>query len=248
MRTANPMVGAGLPHMGPVTRWLLGIFTVVTVAGWSSRTLSAYGVFDARDVLSGEAWRLLSYAGFSPHPLNLLFGLFVVVAFGAQLETGWGSKTYLKRVIALIIVPALLVLPLPLVFESLRAAPGAGFDVLATAVIVAYASRLRSQQIVMFPIPFAVSGDGLIYFEGGMLLLYAIFHHAERGLYVQLLLPILAFAYAVAWFRLGWFKGVRRLWLRLRQRQVEARMAKLRASHNIRVVPSDDDEPRRFLH
>jgi len=241
------MFGGGFPHLGRITKGILLLFAACTIAGWAYRPLLLKVLFSADAVVGGQVWRVVTYPWFAGDPLALLFDVITIILFGAQLEMSWGSRVFLKRVLAFIFVPTAVVLLLSVPLVSLRDVPFLGLDSLAIGLVAAWASQMRKQQVTLFPIPISLSGDGLLYFEAGMLALYAIYSQS----FYPYLLSIIALAYAVAWFRMGWFKGIRRNWLKLRQKQIESRVAKLRAERHLRVISSDQDdeeEPRRFLH
>lgn len=198
------------------------------------------------EVLRGQAWRLVTYPWVNGL-LGLVIGVWMIVVFMAQLERMWGERRMLLRLLAFIVVPAAIVTLLSIPIRPLRGAAFVGIDPVLYCLIAAFACELRGAEIMLFPFPFRVSGDGLLLFEGGLLVAMILF----TGDFLGATLSIVSLAFAIAWFRFNLVRDVRRSWLRFRKRRLEARMTKLRRSRGLHVVSSDDDddgEPRRFLH
>jgi membrane associated rhomboid family serine protease len=234
--------------MGPITKGVLGLFVGLSIinalAPAANIHLAEWTFLSPALVLRGEVWRLVTYPWIASDPIGLVFGALAVFLFGGRLEESWGSRLYFKRIAWFVLLPAVLVTVLGLGLQSVLRAQYFGLTPLLTALVVAFASQMRGRSIYMFPIPVPLSGDGLLYMEGGFLALYIIFARSVSPFMIHLL----AFGLALAWFRFDLLRDVRRSWLRMKKRRIEAQMARVRASRNLRVVPSDDEDPPRFVH
>lgn len=207
--------------------------------GWFALTPGA--------VLSGQIWRLFTYAWVEWSPLGLLIDVLILGMFGRQMEERWGTRIFVRRVLALIVVPAVLTSLLALVAGQLQGLLYLGMRPLVVGLIVAFASQLRHAQVRLILIPIPFSGDGLLVLSGALLGLSVLF----SGSILPFMPEIFAFAIALAWFRFDLLKDVRRTWLRFRKKQIEARMAKMRRDRSgLRVVRDEDDDSdsKRFLH
>jgi membrane associated rhomboid family serine protease len=193
-------------------------------------------------VLRGEVWRLVSYPWLAGDPLALIFGVMLLVFFAASLERSWGRRSFLVRTLLLTTLPAGVTTLVGLVLPQVTAAPYVGLSSLGLGWLTAFASDLRHARVTLFPLPVVLSGDQLLWFEGGMLLLWMLF----SGSPVPYLNDVVSFALALAWFRFGLFDGLRRRWLRLRRSRVESRLERLARERRLRVVRDDDESG--FLH
>jgi membrane associated rhomboid family serine protease len=193
-------------------------------------------------VVEGEVWRLVTYPWLAGDPLALVFGVMLLLFFAASLERSWGRQRFLLRTAVLAAVPAALTTAFGLALPAVASAPYIGLSALGLCWLTAFASELRNARVTLFPLPVVLTGDQLLWFEGGMLLLWMLF----SGSPVPYLNDALSFGLALAWFRFGAFDGLRRRWLRLRKGRVESRLERLARERRLRVVRDDDDE--RFLH
>ena len=248
-----------MPRIPLVTRVLLGLFLVFSLGNavlgpWLQVTkLIDWLAFRPSDVLDGQLWRLVTYPWFSrpildSAALGLFLGLFFLYWVSKAMEDMWGTRLYAQRVVILIVVPAVITSLLALLVPAIRGYPFFGTSALIEALIVGFGASMRGARVTMIPIPIALGGDQLIMY-GGLFLLVDVLLNGTIFPFVN---DIFAFLFALAWFRLGMFRGMpdlRRFWLRLRKKRIERRVASLKARHGLRVVePDDDEEPRRFLH
>jgi membrane associated rhomboid family serine protease len=205
-------------------------------------------MFEPSLVLRGQLWRLVTYPWFEMSPISLIFAIWATLIFMSTLEGMWGERRLLFRLAMLVALPVALLTLLAIPLGPLRDVSALGTWGLLTALVVAYASELPDQPILLFFVA-RISGDTLILVEGVILGLFVLF----SGSVVMFLVPILSFALALAWFRFNLVRDLRRSWLRLRKRRVEARMAKLRRERSLRIVPldgenDDDEDSDRVLH
>jgi len=245
-----PGFSGGLASLPRATRWMLVTFVLLSVAdaivsrwlgGPQIGTLLA--LVPVR-VLGGELWRLLTYPFLAGDPLALVFGVVLLVFFAGALERRWGRRRFLVRSALFAVVPALLTVAAGLVVPSAAFAPYVGLSTLSLCYLTAFASEMRDARVTLFPLPLVLTGDQLLWFEGGVMLLWMLF----AGTAVPFLNDAFAFAFALAWFRFDWVSGLRRRWLRLRRGRLESRVERLARERRLRVVRSDDDDEAGFLH
>ena len=244
-----PGFGGGVTSLPRATRAMLVLFVAASildavVSRWMhGPELALFTALIPGEVLRGEVWRLVSYPWLADAPLALIFGVMLLVFFASSLERSWGRKTFIVRTLVLAAVPAVLTSVLGLALPAVAVAPYVGLSALGLCWLTAFASDLRSARVALFPLPVVLTGDQLLWFEGGMLLLWMLF----SGSPVPYLNDAIAFGFALAWFRFGAFEGLRKRWLKLRKGRVESRLEKLARERRLRVVRDDDDESR-FLH
>jgi membrane associated rhomboid family serine protease len=234
--------------MPRATRAMLVLFVAgsvldAVVARWMhGPEFALFTALIPREVLNGEVWRLVSYPWLAGDPLALVFGVMLLVFFASSLERSWGRRTFVVRTLVLAAAPAAMTTLLGLALAPVAGAPYVGLSALGLAWLTAFASELRSARVTLFPLPVVLTGDQLLWFEGGMLLLWMLF----SGSPVPYLNDALSFGLALAWFRLGAFDELRKRWLRLRKGRVESRLERLARERRLRLVR--DDEETRFLH
>jgi hypothetical protein len=203
------------------------------------------------DLLHWQLWRLVTYPCLMPPSdgasmlIALFFTAWAIVIFMPPLEMAWGRRRLLLRLVMFAVVPALLVFLLSFPVSGLRGQPFVGPGSIIFCLIVAFATETGGP-ITLFPLPFTFAGDGLLWLEAGVLAMMIIFD----GTIFPHMLNVVSFAFALVWFRLNVVRDLRRSWLRLRKRRIEAHMARLRRERSLRIVSPDDDdeEPRRLLH
>ena len=254
----------GLPPVPRATRAVLAVFVAaslvnVLAAQWLGLgRLSDWLELMPSDVLHGQVWRLVTYPMVAVDPLGLIFGAMLLVFVGGTLEARWGGRRFIVRTLLLAALPALLTTLLSLVLTGLQGRPYMGLGALGMGYITAFACLLRNQRITLFPIPLVLSGDQLLWFEGGLLLLWMFF----AGTTAPFVPEVLAFGVGLAWFRLGWAERLRRL---LRRGgggsgggggggRSESRLEQLARRRRLRLVRPDEsddppqDPPSRLLH
>jgi membrane associated rhomboid family serine protease len=249
MPRAFPGFGGGLSSLPRSTRTMLVVFVAASVldaivARWlHGPELALFTALVPGEVAQGEVWRLVTYPWLAGDPLALIFGVMLLVFFASSLERSWGRRLFITRTALLAVVPAAVTTLVGLALPSVAYAPYVGLSALGLCWLTAFAADLRNARVTLFPLPLVLSGDQLLWFEGGMLLLWMLF----SGSPVPYLNDAVAFSLALAWFRFGAFEGLRRRWLRLRKGRVESRLERLARERRLRVVRDDDDESR-FLH
>jgi membrane associated rhomboid family serine protease len=240
---------SGMPPAGPVTKALLILAVGASVANGLLSFVESL-IFVPAAVLSGQVWRLVTYPWIAPGDVfGFLLSCLMIYMFGAQLELQWGAKRYARRVAVFVIAPAVLTVLVSFVFPSMAyRASCAGLAPLTYALVASFASLNRHRRFFLFPLPFEVSGDGLLIFDAACLGLAVLLPFSQTGIGPHLT-SIAALGLAVVWFRLDVVRDLRHAWLRLRQRQIESRLARMRARRNLRIVSSDDsdEEQRRSL-
>lgn len=250
--SANRMFGGGLPPIPRATRILIAAFVGLSIlnavlAVWARVVnLGEWFAFSGGRVLSGELWRLVTYPLIETSPIGLVLGALVLAMFAGRLEAQWGTRPFATRAAILTVVPALIVSLLAIAVPPMRRVELLGLSSLFITLIVAFASSLGNREILLFPIPFMLRGDQILWLEGAFLGLLVLFSGSVLAYFVQ----IVAFGFALAWFRFDLFRGVRRRWLLSRRKRLESQLRKLKARRSgLRVVENDDDEPRgRYLN
>lgn len=244
--------GGGFPPIPPVTRTLLFLLVGLSLlnvfaARWLNLGSPAeYLALAPGLVLRGQAWRLLTYPWIELSPLSLVISGYLFYRYGGEFEVAWGRRGYIRRLALLVGVPAVLIALLSVAVRPLQGADFLGMSALWVALITVFASQLGGRQITLFPFPFVLSGDGILYLVGGGIGLGIIFSGSVLGLLPELF----SFGFALAWFRFGLFQGWRRRWLTYRRARLEARLKRLRRQRGLRVVEEEEEEgePRRWLN
>jgi len=224
----------------------LSILNAVTDRWLGALNLVQWTVLLPTEVLRGEVWRLVAHPWIDVSPFALLFGGFALFFFARPLERSWGERRLIIRMLLLTGVPAALTTLLALALPALRSEQHAfgGASAFTVPLVVAFASLMRGQSVYLFPLPFALSGDSLLYLEGGMLALSILF----SGTVYPYVPMVISFLFALAWFRLDAWRGLRRRWLGLQRRGYEARLAQLRRRRGLHVVGDDDERGPRYLN
>lgn len=238
----------GFPRITRTTKVLVGLVAGLSILaallkGWiGSIDLLEWAAFQPNLVLGGQVWRLVTWPWLATDPFGLIFGVLGLYFFGSACERAWGRRSFLFRLGVFVVVPVMLTMPIVFAPGAAARVGAIGPSVLVLALLAAYAADHRRASIVLFPIPFRLNGDMILWFEGGLLALYVLF----SGTILPYLPQIAAFGLALAWFRFDLLKGLRRRWLQLRRRRIEANLRKLKGRH-LSVV-KDDDEPPTYLH
>lgn len=259
MRGQGPMFqggggGIGIPSVPKVTRGLMGLFVGLSILAavlgpWMGIVdLWTLLRFTGNEVLAGAVWKLVTYPWVADGVFGLVFGLFGFLFFVGQLEYEWGRKLFIQRIAFLVLAPVVLLTALSLVVPVIGArAIALGPSMLIIACLTAFASELRSRSIVLFPLPIQLTGDTILWLEGALLGLSVLF----AGRIIEFLAPLISFGIALAWFRFDVARSFRRLQLRRKKKQLEARLSRSqRKRGHLRVVDDDEDGPpdRRYLH
>lgn len=260
MRGRGPMFqgggggGIGIPSVPRLTRGLMALFVGLSVFAavlgpWAGAVdLWTLLRFTGNEVLGGAVWKLVTYPWIADSVFGLVFGLFGFLFFVGQLEYEWGSRLFVRRVAFLVLAPVVLLTLLSVAVPVIGArAVALGPSMLIIACLTAFASELRGRSIVLFPLPIQLTGDMILWLEGGLLALSVLF----AGRIIEFLAPLISFGIALAWFRFDATRSLRRVWLKRRKKHIEARLsrAKGRKGH-LRIVQDDDEDPpdRGYLH
>ena len=130
----------------PVTKAYAIAILVVSLVGSVTQRSFGFGVADlqfrARAVLSGEIWRLFTYAFVESTPFGLLLSLVVLYFFGRFLEETWGRRDFRRFVVWSAVGAACLAIPfgwltnavLPFRDPGVAEGPGAVFDAMLVAM------------------------------------------------------------------------------------------------------------------
>lgn len=252
MRPSTPTFDPRGFYVPPVTKKLLIVFVGMSILDAIARMWvglpppSQFLMLQPGFVFPFQPWRLVTYPWFATNPFSLIVGGLMLYFFAGPLEQQWGRKLFIRRLAVLVVVPALAVTLLSFVVRPLQFLTFDGMSALLYALVTAFASQLRSRQIMLFPLPIALTGDMLLYLQGGFILLGILF----GGSVLPHLLAIASFGLALAWFRFDAGRDLRRSVLRFRKKRLEARLSKLRKERAFRVIDGqdDDDDPRRYLN
>ena len=260
MREAQ--VQLGMPKPG---RALIGVLVALTciwvlvasAVNWGgvSPAFLSYLIGDTGAVLSGQVWRLFTApllhvpTGGIGHLLFNLFGLYI---FGTTLEDRWGSARFLR----FLALSAVFAFAIQVVASAI--APSLGTRWLGSlgaveATVVAWALMNRHATVRLFFV-LPITGTGLIVFTFVLSVLAVV---GLGGTPEGLATP---FGGMLAGYLFGEGSPVRRAWLKLRLKKIQAETAAMQASRQraarragsgLRVVPGGKDEPpkdKRFLN
>ena len=243
--------GGMLPPVPRATRWLLAAFVGFSLAEalgtrWLGLPdLATWAALVPGEVLHGQVWRLLTYPLLARDPLGLIFGALLLMMVGGTLESRWGTRRFIVRSLWLAGLPAALTTLLSLAYAPLQHHAYLGLGTLGLGYITAFASQMRGARVTLFPLPIVLSGDQLLWFEGGLLGLWMLF----GGTTLPFVPELLAFLTALAWFRLGLLDRLRRR--RSSRGGNESRLERLARQRRLHVVRNDEDDDtasRRRLH
>lgn len=147
--------GAG--SMPPVVKALLAINVVVFLAQiFSTEARSDYSPITAwlslslDTVMSGQVWRLLTYAfcHSTTQFLHIVFNMMVLFFFGRELERKYGSREFLAFYLIAAVVAALSFLLVDALSGDIRSAVGASGATMA--LLVLFACNYPRQEILLW--------------------------------------------------------------------------------------------------
>ncbi len=102
------------------------LMAVTAVAGPSFAPVLRATMFDSREVLSGEVWRILTYGLFNAPSLGFAFDMLMLFWFGRELERFFGRKVFGQLYGGIYLLPPLVLTALGTFFPSGRLGqPGA---------------------------------------------------------------------------------------------------------------------------
>ena len=184
-------------------------------------------------VLHGELWQLLTYSFTATGTWGLLFSVYAIWAFGAEVERRLGSRTFLGYFFGLALAGALVTIAASLAFRRLRAHPYLGSAAVGTGLIVVWARLHRGAQVFFFFFP--MRAELLVLLTLVMLGLSAL----EAGP-TSLIPDFTAFFVAELTMRGGFDWTPRRLYLRWRAWRIEQQLRK--RARNFTVIPGGHEQ------
>ena len=186
-------------------------------------------------VLEGEVWRLVTWPLVQPSLWTLLFVGITLWWLGTQLVGDWGERTFLLRLIAIAAGAGIVTSVLGLLWPAVDVPHPGGWAV-TVALLLSFGLLHPGAQMSFF---------GLVPLNGRLLARLIVFGAVLLAIFDGLahVVPHLA-AMAIAWLQVTGRTGGRRLWLRARQRWLEAKLARRR--RHLRTVGrnGEDDPPR----
>ena len=152
---------------------LIGAILVTSILGAQVPGLLEAGAFVPGLVLSGEVWRLVTWAFFEMHPLTLVFAALALFWFGNDLVRLWGPGRFLATYLGLAAAAAGVTCLLALFWSRLSALQFLGAWPVISGLIIAWAIAFPTRSIfVYFVLP--LQGRNLIYATLGGTLLVAL--------------------------------------------------------------------------
>jgi membrane associated rhomboid family serine protease len=138
------LIGAGICFLASAILKAIGAFSLVKVLG-----LSGSGIF------SGMIFQLVTYPLVETQLLGFLFNALLVWFIGSELETLWGSKTYLRFLLLTVVAVGLIYVLVNFAFffgTYIYATPLHGLAGMNLALLVAYATLYPDRQLSMMMI------------------------------------------------------------------------------------------------
>lgn len=172
-------------------------------------------------VLSGEVWRLLTYAFVHSlnDPFHVLFNGLMIYFFGRELEDRWGPKRYLLFALLTVLAGGIFVVVSGMLMPGRGMAMGA--SAFALGVIVAWGLVFRDREARLY---FAIPARGIhmVWFAAGIWLLEAV-STSETSAAAHLGgMLMAAFLVLGAWrpnaMKLAWSQLLERLGLKKKQK------------------------------
>ncbi len=242
---------SGFPRPGPALRGvLIGVFalwlTFALTINWGPDpiarfALDAFEVMmgDTNQVFLGQLWRLLTAALLSsPQGLgDIFFALLGLYFLSPPLESAWGASRYLRFLVISALVAyglqavVLYLLP-PFAAERLAAPLWYGALPVVEAIAIAWAMSFKGQTVRLFMIV-PVTGRQLIWIVVGVGVLAVI---ALQGSQCGLISPFGGML--SGWLLSGNPTTLRRLYLRLKLRQHERELERMKRHRSQRVAAS----------
>jgi len=126
-------------------------------------------------IMSGQIWRLFTWAFFDMDGQNLVFGALMFGFFGRDLAVAWGGGRYLRICLGVAFLSALFTTVLSLVWGDVARSQYLSIWPLADALAVAWALLFPNRTILfMFVLPAA--GRNLLYLTVGIVSLFAVMY------------------------------------------------------------------------
>tara|TARA_B100000676_G_C17962705_1_gene778544 strand:+ start:263 stop:1192 length:930 start_codon:yes stop_codon:yes gene_type:complete len=147
--------GGGFMPDAPMAKKLL-IFTLIVFLAQMLTTSNSKSVvtdwlqLDTTKVISGQVWRLVTYAFLHSleDPMHIVFNMLFLFSFGPRIESLYGSKEFLYFYLFSAIIAAVAFVGLDLVTGSPGAAIGASGSIMALITVCAF--HYPTQKIYLF--------------------------------------------------------------------------------------------------
>jgi membrane associated rhomboid family serine protease len=217
---------------------LIGATLVGSILGAQVPGILYAGALVPGLVYQGQAWRLLTWVLFEQDALSLVFAGLALFWFGNDLARVWGPGRFLAAYFGVAGAAGLLTCLTAGVWPALRPAPFAGPWAIVDALIIAWAIRFPTRNIlVYFVLP--LRGRNLIYATLGGTLLFALLSG----------LPLFVPHFAAELLALAVLRGAgpSRLWARVRF-EIAYRGWRRRAGRLREVPPPARRETPRWYH
>jgi membrane associated rhomboid family serine protease len=189
-----------------------------------------------------QVWRPFTSLFIAPHPLEIIFGGLIVYSVGGNLESWWGRKRFLRRVLGIPLTAQLLILGVALIFPTLfKAAAYAGARQIITTIWILFGltSHFQGQRLNFWGTP--LKGNTFALIGLGFVLLGAVFNG---------LLPVLPELFTAglcyAFMYRGEFPDIRR---RIELTYYNWKLKRLKTKKGLRLVKGkrggtdEDSEP-----
>ena len=223
---------------------LLALILIATAGSWILRN-QAWAVLSPELMGAGQWWRLVTWPFVQDHPLNLLFGGFMLYQFGSQLAYDWGEGRFLWTFIALTIGAGLITFVLALLLPPLNALVHVGMWPVLDALLLMWALRYPDQQMSFWGV-LPMTGRTMAILVVAGTVLYGLAAGGVNGLFL--------FTPHFAALFLGWVMSRSRMGIPLRRWKLAWRDFRLerqmrRRSRHLKVVRKNgQDEPPRWLN
>lgn len=175
-RGARPRLPSFLTFGGRVPASIGAILIatgVVTVYTWLDRGSAGLFALWPAAIVSGEVWRLASWAFVQGDPFGLLFVGFMFWWLAPQLLYGWGERRFLLRTLGMTLGAGLATTLVALVWPA-AGAPHLGAWPVVNALLVSWAMRHPDAQVNIWGV-LPVTGRTLALLVVGGTVLYALF-------------------------------------------------------------------------
>jgi membrane associated rhomboid family serine protease len=250
----------GFRAPSPVVRWTLIVLVVAFVAfavgvRFSPTAAALYPALelDPEAILHGERpWTLLTYALLHSlsDPQHILFNALGLYFFAPDLEELWGGRRLVLFMLGAALMGGLFVLGAAAV--GLTAAPVVGASAIVVGCVVAWGLTYREREMFFFFV--RMRGITLVWVTVAFELLNAL--SLSQGVSAAAHFGGMA---AAALYVLGRGGSLRRAWLRLRLRHLEAQGRRVAGPSArprgggppLRVIPGGNDDPpkdKRYLN
>lgn len=230
--------------MPAVIGLLLALILIATAASWILRN-GEWAVFAPELLRAGQWWRLVTWPFVQDHPLNLLFGGFMLYQFGSQLAYDWGEGRFLSTFTLLTVGAGLITFVLAMLVPPLAGIAHVGMWPVVDALLLMWALRYPDQQMSFW---------GILPMTGRTMAILVVAGTVLYGLAAGGIAGLFAFAPHFAALFLGWVLSRSRVALPLHRWKLAWRDYRLerqmrRRSKHLKIVRKNgQDEPPRWLN